>query len=53
MPDARAEKAESVDRCGAGSALGSTGTIDARRRREEDSAGLGLIVFNQPDELWI
>ena len=53
MPDARAEEAESVDRCGAGSVLGSTGTIDAWRIREEESARLGLIVHNQPDELWI
>ena len=51
MLDARAEKAESVDRCGAGSVLGSTGTIVAWRR-EEESARLGLIVHNQPDELW-
>ena len=35
-------KDESVNRCGAGSALGSMGRIDARRRREEESAQLGL-----------
>ena len=34
MPDVRAEKAGSVDRCGAGSVLGPTGIIDAWRRGE-------------------
>jgi hypothetical protein len=38
--DARSRRR--LNRCGAGSALGSTGTIDARRRREEESARLGL-----------
>ena len=38
--DARSRRR--LNRCGAGSAVGSTGTIDARRRREDESARLGL-----------
>ena len=38
--DARSRRR--LNRCGAGSAVGSTGTIDARRRREDESVRLGL-----------
>ena len=38
--DARSRRR--LNRCGAGSALGSTGTIEARRRTEEESARQGL-----------
>jgi hypothetical protein len=38
--DARSRRR--LNLCGAGSAVGSTGTMDARRRREDENARLGL-----------
>jgi hypothetical protein len=41
--DARSRRR--LNRCGAGAAFGSIGTIDARRKREEESVLLRLLSF--------